>query len=128
MHRDVEKVEQIYRAFGRRNLESALHVMAEKVEIIQSPELPWGGQYVGHDGVKQFVAVLTQHLDSRVVIERFIDAGEHIVAVGQTVGKARATNLEFEIPFVHVWTFHEGQVIRFQPYIDNATMLAALGS
>jgi ketosteroid isomerase-like protein len=32
----------------------------------------------------------------------------------------------FDVPIVHIWTMREGQVIRFELYIDNATMLAAL--
>ena len=40
--------------------------------------------------------------------------------------EARKTNLEFDLPIVHIWTFNEGQVIRFEPYIENGTMLAAL--
>ena len=30
-------------------------------------------------------------------------------------------------PVVHVWSLQEGQETRFEPYPDNATMLAALG-
>ena len=77
--------------------------------------------------MKQFLAVLGEHINSRVILERLIDAGDRVVAVGRTVGKACVTQLEFDVPVVHVWTLQEGQVIRFEAYIDNATMLAALG-
>lgn len=127
MERDIEKVEDLYRAFARGNLKAILLAMGKDVEIIQSPELPWGGRYSGHEGARRFLNVLTEHLDSRVVVERLIDAGEHVVAVGRTVGKARATNLEFDVPVVHVWTFTGGQVSRFQSFIDNPTILAVLG-
>ena len=128
MRRDVEKIQELCRAFGKRDLSSVLMLMAEDVEISQSPELPWGGLYRGHEGVRQFLGKLTEHLDTRVEIERLIDAGEHVVAIGRTVGKARATKLEFDVPVVHVWTLHEGQITRFEPYIENETMLAALGA
>jgi ketosteroid isomerase-like protein len=101
-------------------------LMSPDIEIIQSTELPWGGSYLGHDGVKKFLATLADHIDSQVQVERMIDAGDKIAVVGRTVGKARKTKLEFDIPIVHIWTMGEGQVIRFEPYIDNATMLAAL--
>jgi ketosteroid isomerase-like protein len=102
-------------------------LMSPDVEIIQSTELPWGGTYLGHDGVKKFLTTLSEHIDSQVQVERLIDAGEKIAVVGRTVGKTRKTKLEFDLPIVHVWTFNEGQVTRFEPYIDNATMLTALG-
>jgi ketosteroid isomerase-like protein len=115
------------RAQQKRDLRSILMLMSQDIEIIQSTELPWGGTFLGHDGVKKFLTTLSEHIDSQVQVERLIDAGEKIAVVGRTVGKARKTKLEFDIPIVHIWTFNEGQVIRFEPYIDNATMLTALG-
>jgi len=127
MQRDVEKVEEVYRAFGNRDLQSVTMLMSNDVEIRQSPELPWGGSYRGHDGVKTFLAKLSEHLENRLTIEGVIDAGEQVVVSGRTSGKARSTGLEFDIPFAHVWTVQEGLITRFEPYIDNATMLVALG-
>ncbi len=127
MQRDVDRVAEIYAAFGKRNVAAVLELMAPEVEIRQSPELPWGGVYRGVEGVKQFIANLAENLDHRLSVDHLIDAGDHVVAVGRTIGKARKTNLEFDIPFVHVWTVAEGQISAFEPYIDNPTMLTALG-
>src|SRR5262249_42869224 len=127
MQRDLEKVQDIYDAYERRDLVSVFQLLSKDVEFLQSTELPWGGHYTGHDGARQFMAALREHVDSLVVLERLIDAGDHVVAVGRTVGKACATKLEFDVPVVHVWTLQDGQVSRFEAYIDNATMLAALG-
>jgi len=126
MERDLEKIEELYNAQQNRDIRSILMLMSQDIEIIQSTELPWGGHYTGHDGVKKFLTTLSEHIDSQVQVERMIDAGDKIAVVGRTVGKARKTKLEFDVPIVHIWTMREGQVIRFEPYIDNATMLAAL--
>jgi len=127
MQRDVEKVQEIYEAFSQQDLEAILMLMSQDVEVIQSPELPWGGVYRGHDGARQFLSRLAEHLENRVEIECLIDAGDHVAAVGRTVGKARATGLEFDVPVVHIWALSEGLVTRFEPYVDNPTLLAALG-
>ena len=37
----------------RTDLRSILMLMSPDVEIIQSNELPWGGNYLGHDGVNR---------------------------------------------------------------------------
>ena len=128
MERDLEKIEELYVAQQKRDVRSILMLMSEDVEIVQSSELPWGGHYAGHDGVKKFLALLAQHVETQVHVEQMIDAGDKIAVVGRTVGKARATQLEFDVPIVHVWTFRQGQITRFEPYLDNATMLAALRS
>jgi len=49
-----------------------------------------------------------------------------VVAVAYTRGIARATGKEFEVPAVHVWTLKNGKVLRFDAYIDNPRMIAAL--
>jgi uncharacterized protein len=127
MERDLEKIEELYKAQEKRDLRSIIMLMSQDVEIIQSNELPWGGHFTGHDGVKKFLGALAEHIDSQVQIERMIDAGDKIAVIGRTVGEAKKTKLEFDVPIVHIWTMREGQVVRFEPYIDNATMLAALG-
>lgn len=128
MERDIEKVEEIYAAYGRRDADAMLQLVAPDVAITQSTELPWGGSYRGHSGAREFLAALSKYLDSRVVIERLIDAGSQVVAVGRTVGKARGTDLEFDVPLVHVWSFKEGLVTHFEPYVDNPTLLAVIGA
>jgi uncharacterized protein len=127
MQRDIEKVEELYDAYRKRDWNAILSVLAKDVEITHSPELPWGGNYRGHTGARQFLAAVTVHLDSRIVIERLIDAGDQVVAIGRAVGKVRATRLEFDVPMVHIWTFRDGQVTAMRSYMDNATMLPALG-
>jgi len=127
MQRDLEKVEEIYNAYERLDLASVFQVLAKDVEFIQSTELPWGGHYTGHDGARKFFGALREHIDSRVILERLIDAGDRGVAVGRTVGKTCATQLEFNVPVVHFWTLQDGLVSRFEAYIDNATMLVGLG-
>ena len=128
MQRDIEKVEELYSAYQKRDLRSMLLLLANDIELVQSAELPWGGIYRGHDGFRQLLSTVDGHLNARVLIERLIDAGDKVVAVGRTVGKTRATQLEFDVPIVHVWTFHDGLATRFESYIDNPTMLAVLGA
>lgn len=128
MQRDIEKVEELYAAFEKRDLQSMLLLLSRDIELVHSAELPWGGIYQGHDGFRELLSTVEGHLSARVLIERLIDAGDKVVAVGRTVGKTRATNLEFDVPIVHVWTFHDGLATRFESYIDNPTMLAVLGT
>lgn len=61
-----------------------------------------------------------EFIQSRVEVERFIDAGEHVVVIGRTHGTVRATGSAFDVPVAHVWEVRGGRLLRFQPYIDNA--------
>jgi hypothetical protein len=122
----IELIQRAYDAFSRGDLPGLFELMAAEVEVSQSPELPWGGVYRGHAEVRQFLGKLTQHIQSRVEVERLIDAGEHVVALGWTRGTVRATGVRFDVPVAHVWEVRDGRLLRFKPYIDNPKMLAAL--
>ncbi|WAS94587.1 nuclear transport factor 2 family protein [Nannocystis punicea] len=123
---NVEVVKQVYAAFGRRDLAAVLALYAADVQIDQSPEVPWGDHYEGHAGAQAFFARLLQAVDSTLALERFIDAGEHVVALGRTRGVLRASGHRFDVPIAHVWQIRDGLVVRIRYCIDNPTMLAAM--
>lgn len=122
----VEVVRGIYGAFARRDLAAALALLASDVEIVQSHEVAWGGHHRGHAGARTFFTRLGEALDSTLALERLIDAGEGVVAVGRTCGVTRASGRSYDVPFSHVWTVRDGLAVRAEFYIDNPTMLAAL--
>lgn len=123
---NVDVVRRVYDAFKRRDIAEALSLFAPDVELTQSREVPWGGEYKGHDGALQFFAKLTQAVNSTVALERFIDAGDHVVAIGRTQGNVASGDNRYDVPIAHVWTIQNGLVVRVQFYIDNPTMLSAL--
>jgi ketosteroid isomerase-like protein len=127
-HSPIEVVQAIYEAFASRDIPKIFALFSPDIEIIQSVELPWGGHYRGHEGAREFFSKLTTHLDSTLEIERLINAGEHIVAVGWTQGKVKSTGATYRVPIAHTWKIHDGQVIQVQFLIDNPTMLTALAS
>ncbi len=125
---NIQLVKDLYAAFARRDTPAILAKIAPDFEAIQSTEIPWGGHYRGPDGLLQFFTKLTSHLNNEALpIERYLDAGDHVVAVGRTQGTVRANGKRFDVPLAHVWKIENGHIVRFTPYIDNPTMLASLG-
>ena len=123
----AEVVSQLYDAFGRRDLARVFSLLAAEVEISQSEELPWGGDYRGHDGARRFFGKLGSAIQSTLEIERLIDSGVHVVAVGWTQGTVNANGASYRVPVVHVWKVRDGLVTQAQFFIDNPAMLEALG-
>jgi ketosteroid isomerase-like protein len=123
----IDIVKNIYAAFTRRDRAYLESVISPEVEIFQSPEVPWGGAYRGHEGLQQFFGKLMAHLKaSGLPIERALDAGDCVVIIGRTQGTVLANGKPYDVPLVHIWQFRDGQVIRFMPHIDHPTMFASL--
>jgi ketosteroid isomerase-like protein len=123
----VQVVQRAYEAFARRDVRAVLRLLHEDVELVQSPEVPWGGRYAGHAEAAAFFGKLVQTITSALTLERFVDAGDQVVAIGRTRGTVNATGRSFDVPIAHVWTVQDGLVTRVEYYIDDPTMLAALG-
>jgi ketosteroid isomerase-like protein len=121
-----ELVSSIYEASGRRDLAAALSSFSPEVEYVQTDLLPWGGRYQGLIGVQTSLGLLLEHVDSRVEVEEIVLAGDQVVVIRRTRGKARASGASFNVRAVHVWTVIDGSVRRFEAYIDTPAMLSAL--
>lgn len=115
-----------YAAFERGDMATVFAMLDSDVEFYQSNGVPWGGRYRGLAQVQEFFRKLTTAVESTVSTERFVEAGDQVVQIGRTRGQARATAKTFDVLEVHVWTLRHGKVVRFEAYVDQPAMLAAL--
>ena len=95
--------------------------------MTQDPRLPWGGRYVGRDGVIEFGLKLATTVDTSVATEQLFAAGDSVVQVGRSRGSIRATGATCDIPECHVWTFRNDLVIGVQFFIESDTNLDLVG-
>jgi hypothetical protein len=122
----IETVRRIYDAFARGDLEAVMNECAADAVITQDPALPWGGRFVGRDGIAEFASKLVGSIDSKVETEQLFQAGDHVVQQGRTKGTVRHNGAAYDIPECHVWTLRDGVVVSAEFYIDSPAMLAAL--
>ena len=124
---NIATVRRVYDAMKGRDASAMQELFAGDIEVRQSPELPWGGDYEGHDGAFTFFLTLVEHIDSQVTTESMFAAGDHVVQTGRTRGTVRANGASFDVREVHVWELRDGKVVAFHAYIDTPAMLEALG-
>ena len=123
---NVAVVRGAYDAFERGDLPAVFAALHPAIELAQSTEVPWGGVYRGHDGARAFFQALTARIRSRVAVERFVDEGDDVVAIGRTQGTVIATGQPFDVPIAHVWTIRAGLAVSVRFYIDDPAMREAL--
>ena len=123
---NADVVAAIYAAMAEADLDAVLACCRPDVTITQADELPWGGRYVGRDGLFEFATRLVGTIDSKVTAEGLFEAGDRVVQRGRTAGTVRATGATFDVAEVHVWTLRDGLVVAADFYIDTPAMLAAL--
>ncbi len=122
----VKLVERIYDAFFRGDLDGVMACCAPDATIVQDAALPWGGTYVGRDGVAEFAQRLMGTCDTTVTTEAVFEAGDRVVQYGRSHGTVRATGARYDVPECHVWALRDGVVVGVEFYIDSDAMLTIL--
>ena len=124
---DVAVVEAVYAAMAAGDTARLFALVDEACVITQDDRLPWGGRYVGHEGLVTFGLRLREAIQSRVTTDAVFGADGDVIQVGRTAGTAVATGTPFDVAEVHRWTVHDGRVVAAHFSIDTPAMLAALG-
>ncbi len=124
---NAEVVGQIYESFGRGELDGAIAVMAPDV-IWSHPgskdEIPFAGDFEGTDGVREFFSIAFAKLDvlSQDVLS-MVSEGDRVVVFGREHMRVKATGKEYKSDWVHAYTLKDGQVVRFDEYIDTGAII-----
>ena len=94
--------------------------LADDVVLHQSPDLPWGGEYVGPRRYEEWARAMSAVFDQVDMREpRFFEQGDTVVVVGTLATRLRATGEWMELPMTQVVTVKDGRITDFRPYYWN---------
>ena len=119
MDTDVARLKDAYAALGEGDESAALAMLAPDCEWRESAELPGAEVLYGRDAIADF---LRHFLESW---ERFEQQVEDVVVDGNRIGLAihltavgRASGVELDTRYAHVWTMRDGLGVRVDAYRD----------
>jgi ketosteroid isomerase-like protein/predicted ester cyclase len=123
---NVDIIRGGYAAFAAGDIPAVLGVFDSDLVWSTLESVRFGGVYHGPEGAGEFFAKLPQNFaELRVEPERFIDAGDTVVATGRHRGRT-VTGNAFDVPWVHIWTLRDGKATSFTEVQDSATVVEAL--
>jgi ketosteroid isomerase-like protein len=119
-------IRSFYDAVARGDVDAILDLLDPQV-VWRTPEsLPWGGTFHGYEGFREFFArLISQPVESRREVQRYIDAGDRIVVQLRTFGRPKGDTTETDVPEVHVWTVGNGKIVELEAIFDTETALRA---
>jgi ketosteroid isomerase-like protein len=125
---NVEVARRTYEAFGRGDVPAVLENFDPAVEWHAAEGLPWGGQHDGPQDVAEnvFGAVMAAVDGFALDVERFLDSGDYVVALGRYSGTGKQSGKPLDAAFAHVWELGDGKLKRFLHYTDTARFNEAL--
>ena len=108
------------------DVSAMLEFLDPQIEWRGPESLPWGGTFRGHDGFREFLAIVADQIaEPRREKQQYLDAGERVVVLLRSVGRAKG-GIGWDLAEVHVWTVRHGKAVSFENYVDTAIVLRSL--
>jgi steroid delta-isomerase-like uncharacterized protein len=134
---DLAIAREVYDAFNSRDVERAMRIATDDLEI---ELVPFGRSFRGPAGLREFmegwiepfpdarveITNMVASEDGRVAAE-FIGRGTHTGTLKTPAGDVAPTNRQAEGRYCEVMEMRDGKVARLRSYFDGATMMRQLG-
>jgi ketosteroid isomerase-like protein len=120
--RSVESVQQLYAAFRKGDVSTILAMLSPDVEWCE-PENPFNPAAGHRRGAAGFLEWLRIGREPEEIItlepRSFLSDNDSVAVVGFSKCLAKPTGRTYETDFVHLITFRDGKIRRFQEFFDT---------
>ena len=125
---ETEALREVYAAINRNDIPAAVKAFDPEIERIEFAESPEGGTYHGHAVVKaHFSQARERWVEGSCEPERFIVAGDKIVALVYVRVRLKHETEWREGRIADVYTFRNGKVIQMRSFADRRQALEWAG-
>jgi ketosteroid isomerase-like protein len=102
-------------------------LLSPRVVMHQAPSLPYGGEWVGHDGIERFFRVFADCWESLTISDvRHLQTDNELIISLRSVATARATGKIVDAPMIQAVKIADGLIVDVKPfYWDTAAVAAA---
>jgi ketosteroid isomerase-like protein len=130
-----EVMGRFYADFGTGDIDGALSVCAEDLEIVD----PGMGQVVGCKRFRQYLETFKRAMpDARAMIEHTVQSGEVVAVEGRFIGThtgplatddgdVAPTGAAVDLRFVDLSWVRDGKIVAYHTYYDQLGLLTQLG-
>jgi len=125
---NIDRIKQMYEAFGRGDLASLMESVAEDVvwEFEAPAAIPYAGSRRGKQEVLGFFSgIATSEENQALTITDYVASENKVATFGRYAGTVKSTGLRFDVALAHLFEFKDGKVARFVDYNDTARIAAA---
>ena len=127
---NVDFVKGVYGAFGVGDVPKVLGSMHPQIKWTETAGFKYGGVYQSPQAVLEnvFARIQVDFESFSIDVERLIDAGNVVVVQGHYVAKGKATGKSVRAAVAHVLEISDGKIVRFDQYVDSATINTIIGA
>jgi uncharacterized protein len=130
---NAQAAQRLFEAVEHRSREGVMALYHENIVINEAPSLPYGGEFLGHEGALRhgqgFRAAWDRFQPSRTrgLEPRFIAQGEHVAVLWRHRAENHETGERIDLPAAGVYRFVDGKVVNSRMFhFDIAALLRFL--
>jgi ketosteroid isomerase-like protein len=130
-----EVVGRFHEEFGAANIDAALSICADDLEIVD----PGMGRVRGGDRFREYLETFKRAMpDARAIVEQTVESGETVAVVGRFTGThtgplatedgdVAPTGAAADLRFADVSRVRDGKLVAYHTYYDQLELLTQLG-
>jgi ketosteroid isomerase-like protein len=125
---NVSLIRKLYAAFGSGDVQTILDNVAPDAEWINHgpSTIPYAGSRKGTVQIREFFQAIGESTTGgKVTAKDFLAQGEVVVSTGRFTATVRDTGAPIDTPVAHVFTVHDGKVVRWEGFMDSAHVESA---
>jgi len=124
----VERIKQIYAAFGRGDINTILENMTYDVswEFEATKDLSWSGiRHSPQEAVGFFAGIAAEHENPVLEMTEFFSGTDAVAAFGRYQATVKATGIRVDTPVAHYFKFRDGKIARYINVVNSAAFVEA---
>lgn len=117
-----------YAASSRGDIAGMMADIDPRVRWTEMAGFPYAGTWIGPEQVVErvFNRLTAEWIDYRFTLERLIESGQTVVAVGTYSGTYKQTGKSMRARVTHVWRLEYAKVISFEQFTDTLVVARAM--
>lgn len=126
---NADFVRGVYAAFGAGDVPKVLGSMHPQIQWTETAGYRYGGVYRSPQAILEnvFAKIPVDFESFSIDVDRLIDGGNVVVMQGHYVAKGKATDKSVRAAVAHVFEISDGKIVRFDQYVDSATINPIIG-
>ncbi len=111
---------------GEASFDGIAATLSPDVRLHQSPDLPFGGEYVGHQQYEQWAVAMSAIFDALEVAEQeWFENGDKVVVICRFKTHSRINGSSQDLPMGQIVTVKAGLITDFRPFYWNVPAYTA---
>jgi ketosteroid isomerase-like protein len=128
MSSQIEKIKEMYAAFGRGDVATILANLTPDVswEFEAPKELSWSGiRRTPQEAAGFFSSLAAEHADPKLEMTEFFESNDAVAAFGRYQTTIKATGIHVDTPVAHYFKFRDGKIARFVNVTNSGAFIEA---